>query len=411
MVASPGDGHPELPNPGEEKEMDQIALERRSDGSVSIFDGRGRQFKRVVGSDGGHRWLKRTADEFRPVSGHRARRLERIYRHPKKVKPVQRCPRLPHIEISTPIKDFFEIPLTTTLPKQKIQWLVDGLIPESELVLITGLPASYKSFLVEALAAAVSQGGEFLGRTTKRTAVLLLDRDNPLHIITQRLETLNISEGPRLRIWANWVGDPPPTIGDPRLEEMAMKYHLLIIFDSFVRFHDADENSAKEMAIVMAALRRLATLGATVIVLHHSAKQNTKPGGNQKQRPSYRGSSDIYAGVDVAFNLSVDRKTNPPTLTLECFKQRAIEEFTITIRPDFGHGRFEVISDSTVQQSEQDAENLKVLIHAKPGRNQEQLTKLSGLPEHRASRVLNSGINVHWKVKRPGGKTKTYYSL
>ena len=391
--------------------MKATATEIGTDGSASIFQ-RGRQYKREPVGDSAARWLKRTANGFRSVSDHRAHRLERIYRHPERYTQVRRFPRLPPIEVSTPIKEFFDIPLTTTLPKQKIRWLVAGLIPESELILITGLPASFKSFLVGALAAAVSEGRDFLGRKTKQTAVLLLDRDNPLHIITQRLETFNISEGDRFRVWGNWVGDVPPTIGDPRIEEIARNHHLLIIFDSFVRFHAADENSAKEMAVVMAELRKLVTAGATVVVIHHSPKQNPKPSRNQKQKPTYRGSSDIYAGIDVAFSLSVDRETNPPRLTLECFKQRAIEEFTITFRPDFAHGRFEVVADSAVRESDKIIEKLKAVILAEPGLCQEEVIRQSKLRgEHRISKILNDWENIHWRVEHPRGKTKTYYPL
>lgn len=390
--------------------MEQTAIHIREGGFASLFY-HGRQYRRELDKNSRPRWSRRTSNGFLPVSEQRARRLERMFRHPEKLKRVQLFPRYKADESPVPIKDFFEIPLTTTLPKQKVQWLVTGLIPKSEVILITGLPASFKSFLVQALAAAVSEGCDFLGRTTKQTAVLLLDRDNPLHIITQRLEMLHISQGDHFRVWGNWVGDIPPEIGDPRLEEIAKNHHPLIIFDSFVRFHDADENSAKEMAVVMAELRKLVTAGATVIVIHHSPKQNPKASRKEKQKPSYRGSSDIYAGVDVAFSLSVNRETSPPVLTLECFKQRAIEEFTITIRPDLEHGRFEVIADTTVLESTKLTERLKALINAQPGLNQKELRKRSGIPEEKLRRILNAGENIHWRCERSNRKEKSYYLL
>jgi hypothetical protein len=375
--------------------MEKFLLHAPEGGRISIFHN-GTLFRR----ESKNRWLKGTE----PVRESWARLYEWICRHPEAVDPVRRYARLPQVEASSPIDCFSDIPLTTDLHIHKTQWLVDRLFPEGELILITGLPGSFKSFLAGYLGAAVSEGREFLGRKTKRTRVLILDRDNPAHIIAERREMLKMSEGSHLRIWHYWGGDPPPVIGDLRLEELAREHHLLIIFDSFVRFHSADENTAKDMAVIMGELRKLVIAGATVIVLHHSPKGDPR-------KNKYRGSSDIHAAVDVAFNVSVDRKTNPPTITFECFKQRAIEEFTMKIRPDFEHGRFEVVADSTVRESDKIVETLKALILEEPGLCQEDLIERSDLPEHKARKALTSGENVHWKVKRPSAKTKSYYPI
>ncbi len=77
--------------------------------------------------------------------------------------------------------------------------------------------------------------------------------------------------------------------------EFARQEPVLIV-DSMIRFHTADENSATQMAPVMADLRQLATAGATVVVLHHHKSKS--------ETSSYRGSSDIVAGADVAFALA-----------------------------------------------------------------------------------------------------------
>lgn len=96
-----------------------------------------------------------------------------------------------------------------------------------------------------------------------------------------------------------------------------------MIFDSLIRFHEGEENSATEMAEVMQELRALAHAGATLVLLHQRAKSETS---------RYRGSSDIAGGVDTAISISRDRKAG--LLTLECFKSRYVEEFSLTLRPD-----------------------------------------------------------------------------
>lgn len=381
--------------------MEHAAIERRDDGSASVFIG-GRHYERERIGPTDVRWLKRTRNIDRPVSSHRARRLESIYQHPESAKRVLRFPREKKPS-APPIKNFFDIPVTTEVGRQKLRWLVKGVFPESELILITGLPGSFKSFLAEYLAAAVSEGRDFLGRRTKRRRVLILDRDNPLHIIAERRRILNLAEGEYFKIWGTWVDGSPPDIDDPRLEQFARDHRPLIIFDSLVRFHDGDENSSKDMATVMAKLRKLVTLGATVIVLHHSPKSSA---GESR----YRGSSDIHASVDVAFNLSVDRKRSP-AITMACFKMRGAHEFTLTIRPDFERNCFELISESSVQDPSRDTDTLRRLIRETPGIRQSDLITGSGLPERRVRRLLREGIGKLWSEERHSRKTKAYSPL
>ena len=57
------------------------------------------------------------------------------------------------------------------------------------------------------------------------------------------------------------VPDQPPQIEDPRLLDFAGSGQL-IIFDSLIRFHGSDENSAKEMSKIMGHLRALTVAGA-----------------------------------------------------------------------------------------------------------------------------------------------------
>ena len=182
-----------------------------------------------------------------------------------------------------------------------------GLIPARGITVIAGEAGAWKTWLAFALARAVTLGGDFLDRRTSVAQVLYLDRENPLSLIRDRLQVL-LGGASDFRPWGLWCTDEPPMIGDPRLLEFA-KDGLLIIFDSMIRFHGADENSATEMDQVMARLRQLTTVGASVVVLHHKAKSDTS---------SYRGSSDIVAGADAVFALA----KRDDLLELRTFKNR-----------------------------------------------------------------------------------------
>lgn len=88
---------------GGSEAMTETAIQIRTDGSAEIYWS-GQQYLRVSDNGGEPRWLKRTSRGLRPVRTHRARRLERIYRHPETAEPFKRYPRLESpLELGQPV--------------------------------------------------------------------------------------------------------------------------------------------------------------------------------------------------------------------------------------------------------------------------------------------------------------------
>ena len=164
-------------------------------------------------------------------------------------------------EKSSRIQSWEQIPTLASLPVGEVDWVVEGMIPSSGVVLWAGESGSFKTWLALLLAKAVQEGTEFLGRKTVRRPVLYLDRENPLQLVHERCSMLGMHPSEALRIWGGWQLDQPPMIGDPRLLELARTIKPLIVVDSFIRFHAADENSATEMGRIMAEVRALANAG------------------------------------------------------------------------------------------------------------------------------------------------------
>jgi hypothetical protein len=293
-----------------------------------------------------------------------------------------------------------DIPSVQEIHDKTTGWLVDGLIPMGSLTLLTAPPAGYKTWLALALGGAVSKGADFLDRKTLKTPVVYLDRENRLSVIRDRLGILNLDDRDFLKIWGRWLEDDPPLIGDPRLLEIARRYRPLIIIDSFVRFHSAEENNATQMAKVLEDLLCLVNAGATVVVLHHEGKT---PGSR------YRGSTDILAGVDAAF--AIVKKTNKDgtILTFHCYKHRQVEEFDMTLRPDLKNGRFEVVDDPSTAASLATIERIKETIGKNPGLTQKELMDKAHLPETRGRSILQQGEGVDWYSSRGTGKTRHYH--
>lgn len=292
-----------------------------------------------------------------------------------------------------------QIPMLDNLPVGEVSWAVDGMIPAGGVVLWAGESGSYKTWLSLCLSRSVHEGSDFLGRRTTPMAVLYLDRENPAPLVRERCALLRIPSSEDFRIWGGWHSDAPPLIGDRRLLEIARNSKPLIVVDSFIRFHAADENSATEMGRVMAEVRALANAGATVVLQHHKPKAE----GTQ-----YRGSSDIKAGVDVAFAVICHKEQN--SVTVQCFKNRYGGEFAITARPSLEDGTgFEVTRDLALQREHGEKALVLKIVREQPGINQGQVVKRAGLSLHRTRAILEAGLGVVWRTEQgPRGRLDYY---
>lgn len=187
-------------------------------------------------------------------------------------------------------------------------WLVPELVPARDLVLITGAPGAKKSWLAYSLAVAVAQGGTWLGasitpRTAKRegVAALVLNYDNSTSECGRRFARLGLRAEDSIQFHSPELGDP--LLLPDKAEELAMMCdHLaprLVLVDSLRQAHTAEENSSKEMRVVMKALKRLYACGATVIVVHHAGKsvgEVSKSRGSEEIDASATGV--IYVGKE-----------------------------------------------------------------------------------------------------------------
>lgn len=201
-----------------------------------------------------------------------------------------------------------------------MEWLVDGILPYQSLTMLAGRPGVGKSWLVLALAKAVSGGGLFLGRETRRAEVFYFDLENSRPVVRSRLRLLRPMEvfyAPAFYL------DKPLNLKDRTLDGLA-RDGAVLIFDSFSRTTTGlDQNTVQEMSGVMTRLRELVNLGATILFVHHRGKAEDS---------QYMGSTDILAGVDMG--LLLDRKDE--ALELRTIKNRLGEDFEIPIRLEIG---------------------------------------------------------------------------
>jgi len=222
----------------------------------------------------------------------------------------------PESEAASPlITDIRQIPSVWTL-EMNMNWCVHEMIAQGSITLICSESGTGKTWVGYYIAGCIAHGLPVVGRTSRRSKVLYCDGENPLYVVKQRLFDLGIQETADLVVWGGWNAWSPPSPNSPLVVEFARQYQGLVIYDSLVEFHPGCEQSSTETRAFMRQFRRLANLGATVVVLHHTGKAETS-----KQ---YRGSSDIKAAVDTAYLLEKvpGESESLGKLSLTCFKPK-----------------------------------------------------------------------------------------
>ena len=240
-------------------------------------------------------------------------------------------------ETETKCKAFNALSVTQLLQMKdvKVSWGVEGLIPK-EAVAILASPAGYgKSWMLQDLAIECARGGKWLGHfQTCLGKVLYIDEESSLPLILQRVRQLlagkNLS-GDGLELYfaiqqglcfsnADSVGMLRKVLGELRPD--------MVIIDSLIRVHRAEENSATEMSAVFDTVNELvvAYKCSFVIADHQRKMGNFAVPSNQL----LRGSSEKAAFADSVLSLS----KKDQTLICEHSKSRFTQPapaFAITI--------------------------------------------------------------------------------
>ncbi len=198
------------------------------------------------------------------------------------------------------------------------RWMVQGILPERGLGAIYGPPSCGKSFLVLDLALAVARGADWFGKHTTATPVVYFPLEG------------NVGE--RLKAWKIGAGQDATPKNFKVVPEGAYDFNnaedveglaetlkdfaptgALIIIDTLARATPGtDENSSRDMGLVIQAADRLArTTKGFVLLVHHSGKDDSK---------GMRGSSAILGAVDTLYKVTGSREA-PRSFSVEKNKE------------------------------------------------------------------------------------------
>lgn len=266
----------------------------------------------------------------------------------------------------------------------EIEYLLNPILPKGAVVALTGDSASGKSSLATAWARDIEG------------PVLFLDRENPLCVIGDRLERLNFPDSPRLRFWGGWCDQEAPMPDAPAVTDWlkTCEAGALVVVDSLSAFHGGDQNSAGEMRTFMDRCRKIANLGATVVIVHHDGKSETAK--------DYRGSSDFKASIDVGFHVSNYGDTGRlDKMILRPFKMRMGTSDEIVYF--YADGRF--VRGEATEARETITDQLMGLLRMNPyviGKRFEDLAAERDIVRARARSFLTNGV-LAGTIKRADG--------
>ena len=159
---------------------------------------------------------------------------------------------------------------------EAMEWLVSGLLPVGETVLLCALPKVGKSKLALDLAFSVATGeSRFLGQEPKQGKVLLITPDASLMSLKQELTKRGFrkQDSPNVHIFPRWSIDQMAEL-EAKLENFRPD---LVVIDSLKKItagKEISENSAEFADNIIALNDMLKRYRATGILVHHANKSN-----------------------------------------------------------------------------------------------------------------------------------------
>lgn len=179
-----------------------------------------------------------------------------------------------------------------------VQWF--GPIVEGGLAAFLGRPESFKSFGAVQLGLAGASGSSWLGlELGEPRPFVYVSAEKSRATVRDRFAHLATVLPPSAPVWI--VHRAGVTFGDPgawrRVCDLVADLgpRTFVVCDTIASLAGPgfDENSGRDMATVLAALRQLGDAGATVVAVHHPAKHGDGTGGIR-----LRGHTSLWGEVD-----------------------------------------------------------------------------------------------------------------
>jgi hypothetical protein len=203
-----------------------------------------------------------------------------------------------------------------------LEFLIDSILPNRSFGVLYGEPGCFKTFVALSLAMSVAAGTIWVGRQTRKGAVLYVAAEGIIGF-KYRLRAyrrVHGGDGANIRFLPEGIqlrdDEAMATLRD-RLAEEAFRPDLIIL-DTLARVTvGADENSARDMGEVVDAVDALRRdLEAAVLLIHHTRKD----GGSERGSSALRGAADVM--IECKKSDSAEQ-----IVVLRCAKMKDAEPF------------------------------------------------------------------------------------
>ena len=156
----------------------------------------------------------------------------------------------------------------------KVEAIADRLIYANAINLFSARGGMGKTILSLQGANAITREIPFLGLKTIQRQVVYVDFENSLPTLIDRIRRIGASN---VLFWHASNAVKPPRLDTPDWTQYKkLPKDSVIIFDTLRAAHNSDENSSKEMTLIMNRLKEIRDAGYTIILLHHTPKSNDK---------------------------------------------------------------------------------------------------------------------------------------
>ncbi len=155
------------------------------------------------------------------------------------------------------------------------KWVIEKLIPHQGITILSGAPASFKTWLLLRMALDIAKGENLFGQfKCEKNKVLIIDEENHLRLVRDRLKLLGAeSTLPIYFLSQNGFLVSKKELVKNVLEICEQKEIDVIFIDSLVRVNTAEENDASQMAEVFRCIKFFCQHGKTIIITHHDKKE------------------------------------------------------------------------------------------------------------------------------------------
>jgi KaiC/GvpD/RAD55 family RecA-like ATPase len=200
-------------------------------------------------------------------------------------------------QVATPSERFQVIPAGQFSRGKRPTWIIKGLLPKAELVVLFGESGSGKSFVALDLACAIAQGKSWRGMRTKQGRVVYVAAEGAGGF-RNRLSAYQLHHGVDLdEVPFGIIHAAPNLLQRSDALEVAKAITAggpadVVIVDTFAQVTPgANENAAEDIGKALAHCKGIhKATGAVVLLVHHSGKDASK---------GSRGWSGLRAAADA----------------------------------------------------------------------------------------------------------------